>query len=244
MAVYVYTIVARTHPQRLDGLAGVGDPPAELRTVHAATLSAVVSDAPEGLRPKRRDLGAHQAVQERLMDDGTVLPLQFGFTTTDDDAVRTVLEQRAEQFLERLRTLEGCAEYNLKAAQDENALLRRILQESGEARRLNDEIRSGRSSPELPLALGELVAQEVQEREGGAAAGIVESLRGFAREERAAQPRGDDFLNVSFLVDREEEKAFLAAERGLAEELGSEYDLRLRGPLPAYSFVQEAPWDS
>ncbi|MFB7188362.1 GvpL/GvpF family gas vesicle protein [Streptomyces sp. NPDC056230] len=244
MAVYVYTIVARTHPQRLDGLAGVGDPPTELRTVHAETLSAIVSDAPQGLRPKRRDLGAHQVVQERLMADGTVLPLQFGFTTTDDDAVRTVLEQRAEQFLERLQALEGCTEYNLKAAQDETALLRQILRDSEEARRLNDEIRSGRGSPELPLALGELVAQEVQERENRAAEEIVESLRGFAREQRASQPRGDDFLNVSFLVDREEEKAFLAAEQDLAEELGSDYALRLRGPLAAYSFVQEAPWDS
>ncbi|MFE7359387.1 GvpL/GvpF family gas vesicle protein, partial [Streptomyces sp. NPDC057543] len=88
MAVYVYSIVLTTHPQRLDGLDGVGDPPTTLRTVHTDKLSAVVSDAPEELRPKRRDLAAHQAVQERLMADGTVLPLQFGFTTTDDDAVR------------------------------------------------------------------------------------------------------------------------------------------------------------
>ncbi|MFC9758920.1 GvpL/GvpF family gas vesicle protein, partial [Streptomyces sp. NPDC056921] len=66
MAVYVYSIVPTSHPQRLDGLDGVGDPPAALRTVQTGKLSAVISDAPEELRPKRRDLGAHQAVQERL----------------------------------------------------------------------------------------------------------------------------------------------------------------------------------
>jgi hypothetical protein len=237
MAVYVYAIVARTHPQRLNGLTGVGDPPMTLRTVQGEELSAVVSDAPEGLRPKRRDLAAHQAVQEQLMSEGTVLPLQFGFTATDDDAVRTVLEQRTEQFLERLRALEGCVEYNLKAAQDEDALLRRILHESDEARRLNEEIRSGRGAPQLPLALGELVAGEVRARQSRTADAIVEALGGFARERHVAQPTGDDFLNVSFLVARDEEKSFLAAEQGLVEELGPDHELRLRGPLAAYSFV-------
>ncbi|MFD4759611.1 GvpL/GvpF family gas vesicle protein [Streptomyces sp. NPDC058439] len=237
MAVYVYSIVLTTHPQRLDGLDGVGDPPTTLRTVHTERLSAVVSDAPEELRPKRRDLGAHQAVQERLMADGTVLPLQFGFTTTDDEAVRAVLEDRADEFGERLRALEGCVEYHLKAAQDEDALLRQILQESDEARELNEAIRNGSGNPELPLALGELVSQEVQARQDQLAAGVLGALRGFAREERSSQATGNDFLNVSFLVDRDNEKSFLSEEQGLAKELGEDFDLRLLGPLPAYSFI-------
>ncbi|MFE6666165.1 GvpL/GvpF family gas vesicle protein [Streptomyces sp. NPDC057697] len=237
MAVYVYSVVLSSHPQRLDGLDGVGDPPAALRTVRSGILSAVVSDAPEELRPKRRDLGAHQAVQERLMADGTVLPMQFGFTAADDDAVREVLEGRSDELTERLRALEDCIEYHLKAAQDENALLRRILQDSDEARELNEAIRSGDSSPELPLALGELVSQEVQARQDRLAAGVLDALRGFAREERSSQATGNDFLNVSFLVARDREKSFLDEERGLAKELGEDFDLRLLGPLPAYSFV-------
>ncbi|MFJ1677333.1 MULTISPECIES: GvpL/GvpF family gas vesicle protein [unclassified Streptomyces] len=237
MGVYVYSVVRATHPQRLDGLHGVGEPPATLRTVRTKMLSAVVSDAPEELRPKRRDLGAHQAVQEQLMADGTVLPLQFGFTTTDDDAVRAVLEDGADEFSERLQALDGCVEYHLKAAQDEDALLRQILQESDEARELNEEIRSGRSSPDLPLALGELVSREVQARQDRLAVGVLDALRGFAREERSSQPTGNDFLNVSFLVERDNEKSFLGAEQDIAKELGEDFDLRLVGPLPAYSFV-------
>ncbi|MFG2138281.1 GvpL/GvpF family gas vesicle protein [Streptomyces sp. NPDC048650] len=237
MAVYVYSVVASSHPQQLDDLGGVGDPPTALRTVQSRELYAVVSDAPEGLRPKRRDLAAHQAVQERLMADGTVLPLQFGFTTEDDAAVREVLDERAEEFTERLQALEGCAEYHLKAAQNEDTLLRQILRESDEARELNDRIRNGDESPQLPLALGELLAQEVQLRNDRLAAGVVDVLREFAREERSSKPGGDDFVNVSFLVDRDQEAKFLAAERDIAAELGEACDLRLRGPLPAYSFV-------
>ncbi|GAA2459755.1 GvpL/GvpF family gas vesicle protein [Streptomyces macrosporus] len=237
MAVYVYSIVAATHPLRLDGLTGVGDPPAALRTVDAGTLSAVVSDAPEGLRPKRRDLGAHQTVQERLMADGGILPLRFGLTAPDDDAVRTVLEERTEEYTERLEALEGCVEYNLKASQDEESLLRRILLESDEARRLNDEIRSGRGGPDLPLALGELVAQEVRTRQEALAAEIVGALRPLARDELSSQPTGDDFLNVSFLVERKGEEEFTTEEKRLADEMGEEFGFRLNGPLPPYSFV-------
>lgn len=237
MAVYVYSIVATRHPQRLDGLDGVGDPPSTLRTVDSGKLTAVVSDAPEELRPKRRDLGAHQAVQERLMADGTVLPLQFGFTAPDDDAVRDVLKERTEEFLERLRALEDCVEYHLRAAQDEDALLRQILLENDEARGLNEQIRSGSSTPDLPLALGELVAKEVQARQDQLAVAVLEALRGLAREERVSEPSGNDFLSVSFLVERDGEDGFRTAEKQLADELGSDFDLRLHGPLPAYSFV-------
>ncbi|MGW8973005.1 GvpL/GvpF family gas vesicle protein [Streptomyces platensis] len=237
MSVYVYSILATTHPQNLKGLHGVGDPPSDLRTVQSKQLSAVVSDAPEELRPKRRDLGAHQAVQERLMSDGTVLPLQFGFTTTDDEAVRAVLKERADEFAERLEALEGCVEYHLKAAQDEDALLRQILTESDQARQLNEQIRSGNAAPELPLALGEMVSQEVQARQEQLAAGVLDALRGFAREESLSPPTGNDFLSVSFLVEQDNEKSFLGAQRDLAKELGEDFDLRLLGPLPAYSFV-------
>ncbi|MFB7668208.1 GvpL/GvpF family gas vesicle protein [Kitasatospora sp. NPDC056138] len=237
MALYVYSITAATHPKHLDGLTGVGDPPSRLRTVDAGPLSAVVSDAPEGLRPKRRDLAAHQAVQERLMADGTVLPLRFGLIAPDDDSVQSALDERREEYVQRLTDLEGCAEYHLKAAIDEEVLLRQILQESPEARRLNDDIKAGDTSPDLPLALGELVVQEVQARHQVLAAGLTEALRPYARQARPSEPTGADFLNISFLVEQDNRERFLSAEKGLTSELGEEFDLRLHGPLPAYSFV-------
>ncbi|MGK4585246.1 GvpL/GvpF family gas vesicle protein [Kitasatospora sp. HPMI-4] len=237
MAVYVYSITAAGHPQHLDGLTGVGDPPAQLRIVRAGPLSAIVSDTSEDLRPKRRDLLAHQTVQERLMADGTVLPLRFGLTAGDDDAVREVLEQHCDEYTQRLAALDDCAEYHLKVSIDEDVLLRQVLAESGDARRLNDDIKAGNSNPDLPLALGELVVKEVQARHQAMGAGITESLRPHVREERMSEPTGGDFLNISFLVDGENRERFLSAEKDLTDELGEVFNFRLYGPLPAYSFV-------
>ncbi|MFE2065064.1 GvpL/GvpF family gas vesicle protein [Streptomyces sp. NPDC059467] len=237
MAVYIYSITGKQHPLRLDGLNGVGEPPAGLRTVTAGPLCAVVSDAPEDLRPKRRDVIAHQAVQERLMADGTVLPLQFGLIAENDEAVQAALEQNAADYTDRLQALEGCSEYHLKASQDEDALLRQILRESDMARELNDEIRGGTADPDASLRLGELVAQEVQARQEALAAGVVEALRPFARRLESSQPTGSDFLNVSFLVTEDREESFLTTELSVAHQMGDDVDFRLNGPLPPYSFV-------
>ncbi|MEU4107425.1 GvpL/GvpF family gas vesicle protein [Streptomyces sp. NPDC048208] len=237
MGVYVYSVTDKQHPLRLDDLRGVGESPGPLRAVTAGSLCAVVSDAPEDLRPKRRDVGAHQEVQERLMADGTVLPLRFGLVATSDDEVRAALEERADEYADRLRELEGCAEYHLKVSQDEESLLRQILAESPPARQLNDEIRAGSDDPSAPVRLGELVAQEVQARQEALAAGVVEALRPFARDLDSSQPTGSDFVSVSFLVADDQEEAFLTTELSVAHQLGEGFDFRLNGPLPPYSFV-------
>ncbi|MGW2046496.1 GvpL/GvpF family gas vesicle protein [Streptomyces sp. NPDC001858] len=237
MAVYVYSITSKDHPMRLDGVHGVGDPPGALRTVTAGVLCAVISDAPEDLRARRRDVLAHQEVQERLMADGAVLPLRFGMTTESDDGVRAALQNREGEYQERLRSLEGTIEYNLKCSWEEQALLRRILLESDEARELNAAIRDGSGTPQMSLALGELVAREAEEREQALANGIVEALRPYVSDESFASPAGNDFLSVSFLVQAANEEMFLATELSLADQLGEECELRLHGPLPPYSFV-------
>ncbi|MEU9398866.1 GvpL/GvpF family gas vesicle protein [Streptomyces sp. SID4985] len=237
MAVYIYSVTGKQHPLRLDGLRAVGESPSGLRAVSAGALCAVVSDAPDNLRPKRRDIGAHQEVQERLMADGTVLPLRFGLVAEDDDAVRAALEERADEYTERLRALEGCSEYHLKASQDEDTLLRQILQESSAARELNDAIRAGTADVGAPVRLGEMVAREVQARQEALATGVVEALRPFARDVDSSQPTGENFLSVSFLVPEDQEEAFLTTELSVAHQLGDDLDLRLHGPLPPYSFV-------
>jgi len=71
---YIYAITAADHPLHLDDVSGIGEPPSQLRVVSTKALSAVVSDAPQDLRAKRRDLVAHQAVLEGLLTDGAALP--------------------------------------------------------------------------------------------------------------------------------------------------------------------------
>lgn len=239
MALYVYAITGKDHPLRLDGLTGVGSDPSPVRAITAGPLSAVVSDVSEEIRPKRRDLQIHQEVQERLMADAVVLPLQFGYIASDDQTVQQALEDSTDDYLATLERLDGCAEYHVRASQqDEDELLRRVLEGSPEAKALNEQIRAGAQDPQLPLALGELVARDVQERHDALASGLVQALLPYAREHATHPPSSPDFLNLSLLVPHDRKDEFLAAHAGLARQIEGGIDFRLTGPLPPYSFVQ------
>ncbi|MGW2678812.1 GvpL/GvpF family gas vesicle protein [Streptomyces sp. NPDC001436] len=237
MAVYVYAVALREHPCHLTGLTGVGagDPP--VRVVESAKLRAVVSDAADEVRPRRRDLAAHQAVLDRLLADGTPLPLQFGYTAPDDDTVRQVLDERADAYLDALAGVQECAEFNVKAAQEEAELLRGILEDSPRASSLNQQILAGDGDPRLPLELGQLVAGEVEARRSNASAEAIRALSPLARAYVVHPPTGEDFLNLSLLVPHDGESAFLEAHAALARDAGPGVRTRLSGPLPPYSFV-------
>lgn len=237
MSVYVYAITKTAHPLELDDVKGVGEGPAELRTVGNDDLSAVVSEAPEDLSVSRRDVEAHQEVQEHLWAEGPILPLSFGFVAQDETAVRALLEERAEAFSQRLDELTGKAEFNVKGVQDEESLLRTILTDSPRARELNDAIRESGGTYEDRLALGELVAQEVQARQAALAEEALAALRPLVLAEHVAPPSQQYFVNASFLVEGERSEEFTRAGGELAERLGEGVELRLRGPLPPYSFV-------
>ncbi|MGW6414549.1 GvpL/GvpF family gas vesicle protein [Streptomyces sp. NPDC055055] len=236
MAVYVYAVTSRDHPCRIDGTTGVGSDGSAPRTISTDTLRAVVSDIDEEIRPKRRDVAAHQAVQERLMRDGTPLPLRFGYTADDDEAVLRVLKDMEAAYLAVLERVSGCAEYHVKASVAEDLMLRRILDDLPEARRLNEEILAGSPDPRLPLELGRLVAAEVELRRAQAAEGLSRTLAPLGREYVVHPAAGDDFLALSLLVGREDDDAAGA----LGEQAGTHADgveVRLTGPLPPYSFV-------
>lgn len=237
MSTYIYAITSAEHPQNLQGLSAVGNSGTALRTVRTGALSAVVSEAPEDLRAKRRDLAAHQAVLEQLMADGSALPMRFGLVGPDEASVEAVLEENEEAYLQRLSELDGCLEYNLKAAREEDDLLREVIAGSEEVRRLREVTRENPDAQEEKVRLGELVSQEVQARQDKEGQELVARLAGGAERHTAAEPTQSHFVNVSFLVRRDAAAAFAQAVQEEAERRGDAYSLNLYGPLPPYSFV-------
>ncbi|OQD53583.1 gas vesicle protein [Streptomyces phaeoluteigriseus] len=241
MSTYVYGITAASHPALPESLSGVGEPPLPVRVLHAGDLAAVVSDAPENLRPKRRDLLAHQTVLGEAGAEGCVLPMRFGSVAPDDDAVTGVLTERAEHYLERLRALENKVEYNVKASHVEDAVLHQVMADSPELRAMAEANRqAGGGSYEQKIQLGEMVAAAVKAREAEDAAEVHRVLEPLAASVEPGPESTGWLANVSFLVDRDEAARFLEA----AEELRQSrphLEVRVNGPLPPYSFVEPGP---
>ncbi|MFI6207855.1 GvpL/GvpF family gas vesicle protein [Streptomyces sp. NPDC051041] len=241
MSTYVYGITASAHPALPEGMDGVGDPPRPVRILKEGELAAVVSDAPENLRPKRKDLLAHQNVLAEAGAAGCVLPMRFGSVASDDQAVTGVLAERAEHYKERLRTLDGRVEYNIKANHVEEAVLHRVMAESPEIRSLAEANRkAGGGSYEDKIRLGEMVAAAVKAKEAGDADALRRVLEPAA-EAVSVGPESTGWLaNVSFLVDREAAEDFLAAVEQARKDL-PHLEVRVNGPLPPYSFVEPGP---
>ncbi|QKW10387.1 GvpL/GvpF family gas vesicle protein [Streptomyces sp. NA04227] len=238
MSTYVYAVTRADHPlRRLAGLAGIGDPPLPLRTVRTEQLTAVVSDAPTGLRAKRRDVLAHQTVIEALMADGATLPMRFGLLASDDNQVIEALGREEQHYRERLTDLDGQVEYNLKTARDEDDLLREIMTRSDRIRQLNDHTRDGSGTHEDRVALGELVSREVEARHSAEAIEVLTALAPAATRVFPSEATAGDFLNVAFLVPRNAGEEFVEAVQTEADRHGDAYAFTLTGPLPPYSFV-------
>jgi len=241
VSTYVYGITAGSHPSLPDGMGGVGDPAREVRIIKEGELAAVVSDAPEGLRPKRKDLLAHQNVLTETGAGGPVLPMRFGSVSPDDAAVSAVLAERADHFKERLDALAGKVEYNVKATHDEEAVLHRVMSENPEVRALTEANRTaGGGSYDEKLRLGEMVVAAVKRREVEDAAEIQQVLEPAAAAVSVGPESTGWLANLSFLVDRDSAEAFGAT----VEEVRKAHphlDLRVHGPLPPYSFVEPGP---
>ncbi|MEU9558759.1 GvpL/GvpF family gas vesicle protein [Streptomyces fumanus] len=241
MSTYVYGITASTHPALPEGMDGVGTPPRKVRILKEGDLAAVVSDAPEGLRPKRKDLLAHQNVLSEAGAAGCVLPMRFGSVATDDTSVTEVLAERADHYKERLGALDGRVEYNIKANHVEEAVLHHVMAENQQIRALAEANRkAGGGSYEAKIQLGEMVAAAVQAREAEDARALRSVLEPQA-EAVSVGPESTGWLaNVSFLVGRDAAEEFLAAVERARAEL-PHLEVRINGPLPPYSFVEPGP---
>ncbi|GHA42613.1 gas vesicle protein [Streptomyces tauricus] len=241
MSTYVYGITSSSLPTLPDGTEGVGEPAMPVRVIKEGDLAAVVSDAPEGLRPKRRDLLAHQNVLAEAGAGGPVLPMRFGSVSTDDAAVAGVLAERADHFKERLDALAGKVEYNVKATHDEEAVLHRVMSENPEVRALTEANRSaGGGNYDDKLRLGEMVVAAVKNREVEDAAEIQRALEPAAASVSVGPESTGWLANLSFLVARDSAETFIEA----VEEVRKAHphlDLRVHGPLPPYSFVEPGP---
>jgi len=241
VSTYVYGITAKSHPALPKDMGGVGDPPLPVRVLEAGELAAIVSDAPEGLRPKRKDLLAHQNVLAEAGAAGVVLPMRFGSVAPDDDTVTGVLADRAEHYKERLQALDGKVEYNVKATHQEEAVLHRVMSENPEIRAMSDANRqAGGGSYEQRLRLGEMVVAAVKDREAEDASELQRALEPVAADVSAGPESSGWLVNLSFLVDRDSAESFLA-EVEQVRKGHPHIELRVNGPLPPYSFVEPGP---
>ncbi|QRP49679.1 GvpL/GvpF family gas vesicle protein [Amycolatopsis sp. FDAARGOS 1241] len=249
-AVWLYAVTRSAEFAGLDMLPGVAaEPP---RVIEAGGLAAFVGDVPltsfgeEALRRNLEDLDwlaavarAHDAVIANLVDRAPVVPIRLATVYHDDESVRAVLEQRAEDFERTLRHVSGRIEWGVKAFLDTEpepapaaspgkgagvAYLAR--RRSALAAREERQQRAAEEVHRLHAALSELA---------------VDACTHPPQSRALAGEDGPMVLNGAYLVDTGQSGRFAEAVDSCGRESGV-LSVRLTGPWPPYSFSSlEAP---
>jgi hypothetical protein len=241
-AKYVYGVV-RADGKSRSRTKGIGEK--QVRIVDADGLGALTSDVPDGdLEAGREELLAHSRVLERAVEQGTVLPMQFGVVMPDESAVREqLLDPHRGELEAQLDEMEDKFEVNLKAIYDERALLTEVIDEEPEVATLK---KSMQGQPEEAthferIRMGELIAEAVNQKRDRDADEILRQLANHAVAIEVGEPVHERMaLNASFLIDRSKQKKFDAEVDRIAEEQGGRLRFKYTGPLAPHSFVELA----
>ncbi|MFI8851604.1 GvpL/GvpF family gas vesicle protein [Streptomyces sp. NPDC053499] len=234
--VYVYAIVhaGRSLPPEA---RGVGRPPASVRLLPVGELAAVVSDVPEDLRARRRDLMAHQDLLIRLGADAPVLPMRFGMVAEDTRTVTEAVAAAAATHLAALERLRDRTEMNLKATPAQSGI-ESLVRADADLRRLLTDVRR-RPSYEGNVRLGQAVADGLTRRATRAVEEALPRLTALADGFVRGPEVPGCVLNGSFLVPAAASERFRAEVERTAAAHADQVELRLTGPLPCYSFVPQ-----
>lgn len=253
--LYVYAIVAAdTQPQQI---AGSGGPLFIVRSGALGAVVATISESPQEERvaapetspgtspgttaaaPPTRSLLRHEAIVEAICDEIPALPVRFGTTMPNAEALARALERHAETLLADLRRLGGKVEMGVIAlwnpAEQTGAPTGGEPSQPGEPDE-PDESRPGVSylrqrqaqyrREEATRARAQRLGHDLDDELGPHA---LLTRRSVCPSERMA-------LRDAYLLERANiqafERAFEAARRQHREAR-----LLLSGPWPPYSFV-------
>ncbi|MFD8152325.1 GvpL/GvpF family gas vesicle protein [Streptomyces sp. NPDC059720] len=229
--LYVYGITPEgVRPPRSPGVGG-----AAVRLVAEAGLCAAVSDAPAGVRARRRDLTAHQKVLQELAAQGPVLPMRFAVLSPDPETLTGQLRSGRAHFAAQLDTVRDCVEMNVKGAVVPGCVADLV--------RRDDTLRAlalrTRRNPgyEANVRLGEALARGVAREARGAARAVLAGLTPLAVRTVQGPVDEEQVLSMSFLVRCADEERFRQAVAAQARDVGDRLALSVTGPLPCYSFV-------
>jgi hypothetical protein len=255
-AIWAYGIVRAGDPLTADR-TGVNGGHVEL--VEASGLAALVSRVPladfgaEPLRRNLNDLGwlervarAHEAVLERALSAGTVIPLRLCTIYDDLDSVRRMLDAEHERLAQVLDLLRGRQEYGVKLLVDRERIVEAARARSPEPpegdvadrsaggayllrRRAERQVRSLADS--LAAELADQVHARLQDW-------AIDAVTRPAQNRELSGHEGEMLLNAAYLVDADridELRALVAELEEHHAALGAR--IEVTGPWPPYNFV-------
>jgi Gas vesicle synthesis protein GvpL/GvpF len=235
--IYVYGVV-RAGSVSTSDLEGVAQRP--VTTIEGDGVAALASElGADQFRVRRRDLDRHLEILGTVFSEVTVVPCAFGTVLQSRQSVETdLLETRRDELLALLERLDGRVQMNIKAAYDEDTILREVVESDPEVARLREQSRAlGDAAHMANIRLGEIVAAALAGRAAADRQRIGEELVAEADDVVVEEAPVPVVLKASFLVARDRLKAFDTALEALAAAEAPRLAFEAIGPLPPTAFA-------
>jgi hypothetical protein len=155
-----------------------------------------------------------------------MLPLKFGFTASNDEEVKSVLEQAYIQLRTYLDTLKGTLELVVQVTWELPKILQGIVKECPDWAVAD------------PIQAGKLLFEAAEIKKRAFVAAVHGQLSPLSKDYLDAPLTLDTMIvNRSYLVEKDREALFDDAVDAVATEFEELLTFRYIGPLPVYSFV-------
>jgi len=194
-----------------------------VRWVHADELACAVVDASRTRLEPLQHAAALDAIHRQIC----VLPMRFAAVPRDEAEIRSLLETRHRDLLQRLNRLDGTCETGLRIALPKCSA---VYQGDPSPRTSppTSYLHERRACYQRQDSLDEQARLTVEH--------LVRELRGTYRDWRQLKPSPPGFVRLAFLVEREREGWFQRSLETSGAERPEE-KWTVLGPWPPYSFV-------
>lgn len=243
--IYLYGIIKTSDPQEF-GAIGIGDKAAtDVLTIGYKELAAVVSHSPwmvyDSLKKEKvvKDLAVHQFVIEKVMQQFTILPVRFGTMVETQAEILTFLEKSYALLNDELSKMAGKIELDVVAWCELPTILAAITRDNNQLQAKQQELarKGSQVSIEEKISFGQSVEQALQAEKARYHQLMVQTLKDEAEDMSLHDLASDKMiLNAAFLLEKRNEQSFYAAIDTLDQQLESNVNFRVVGPLPPYNF--------
>jgi len=243
MSIYLYAYTLADSPHELQDLIGVDE--RRLFLVTCGDVSAVVSSySNEKLLVRGKDIFAHQQVLRQLMDEASIIPLQFGLTLKDLSKVEEVLLKNHSSLRDQLHRIYRKVEMEVTMRFDVDDLLSYLLDQYPYLRDEKAKVSNGR----LVYYLGDRAKkcekfQSALKKEKEIYASKLEEVIGpwCAEIEASHMPLGEmDIVTFNCLVNRERLKVFEKSVHDAGDMFAPDFHFKYNGPWAPQNFCVDA----
>lgn len=183
----------------------------------------------------------HQQKLEQVMEMGfsALIPFKLGTWSTSEEEVRKILEKGHALCLNILGKVDHHVEIDVAVTWKSLDTVLQQMANDPEIAELKQEIVS-RGNPIAAadqVQIGKLIKEKLDKKTGHFRELMIKRLEPYSKELKQHELMDDQMVgNIAFLLDRNHISSFEETVAKMDEEMQGEFNFKVVGPLPCYSF--------